>query len=118
MAWISSRESVSIPNNPCGTSACSLRKQNFFHSVDFLKFDFDDFVRGGLHRAADVTRLDGELAVSAVDQDQQLNPGGPAVIEQSVKRRPCGAPGVEHVIGQDHVFSNHRKWNFGGADDR
>src|SRR2546430_83944 len=98
----SARVSSSMPSSPnamgCdalgGPRRHSLDQQHFFGLVDFLKFHFDDLVVGGLHGAADEPRFDGQLAVAAIDQDQQLHPRRAAMIEQRIERGPNRAPGV------------------------
>ena len=72
----------------------------------------------GLHHAADEARFDGQLAMAAVDQHQQLHARRAAVVEQRVERGADGAAGVEHVVHQDDVFALHRKRDLGGADHR
>ena len=85
--------------------------------VDFLKLHFDDFVVGGLDVAADELGFDGQLAVAAIDQHQQVDARRAAVIEQSVERGADGAAGVEHVVHQDDVFALDGEGDLGGADD-
>ena len=72
----------------------------------------------GLHHAPDEAGLDGQLAMAAVDQHQQLHARRAAVIEQRVERRADGAAGVEHVVHQDDVLALHREGDLGGADHR
>jgi hypothetical protein len=84
-------------------------QQHLFHAVDLLELHFDDFDVGGLHHAADEARLDGQLAVAAVDQHQQLHARRPAVVEQRVERGADGAAGVQHVVHQDDVLALHAK---------
>ena len=96
----------------------SFDQQHFLHAVDFLELHFDDLVVGGLHRAADESRFDGQFAMAAVDQHQQLHARRAAVIEQRVERGADGAAGVQHVVHQDDVLALHGKRNFGGADHR
>ena len=88
------------------------------HAVDFLKLHFDDFVVGGLHHAADIARFDGQLAMAAIDQHQQLHARRPSLVEQRVERGADGAAGVEHVVHQDDVFAGDRERDFGGVDHR
>ena len=44
-----------------------LHQQYFVVLVDFLEFHFNDLIGAGLHHAADVAGLDGELAPAAID---------------------------------------------------
>ena len=123
MASISARSRSSIPSSPAGIAFTPLRggyllhQQNFLHAVDFLELHFDDLVVGGLHHAADEARLDGQLAVAAVDQRQQLHARRAAVVEQRVERRAHGAARVQHVVHQDDVLALHGERNLGGAHD-
>ena len=64
---------------------------------------------GGLHGAADVARFDGQLAVAAVDQHQQLHARRAPVIEQRVERGADRAAGVQHVVHQDDVFARRHR---------
>ena len=86
--------------------------------VDLLELHFDDFVVGGLHHAPDELGFDGQLAVAAVDQHQQVHARRAAVIEQRIERGADGAARVQHVVHQDDVLAVHRKRNLGGADHR
>ncbi len=126
MASISARSRLSISSRPdtggghhaasCGTRAFD--EKHLLHVVDFLKFHFDDFVIGGLHGAADVARFDGQFAMAAIDQNQQLHARRTAVIEKSVERRADGAAGVKHVVHQDDFFSLHGKRDIGAVEHR
>src|SRR5450631_501041 len=113
MAAISTRSNSSIPSNPACMAALPgpLAHEDLLHTVDFLELDFDNFNIGGLHLAPDEARLDGQFAVSAVDQHQQLYAGRPTVVEQRVQRGPDGAAGVEHVVHQDDVLARHAERN-------
>src|SRR5947207_12210725 len=79
MASISARSNSSIPSSPCGmrASLSSLSRglfhqQHLFHTVDLLELDLDNLGVGSLDGAADVARFDGQLAMAAVDEYQQL----------------------------------------------
>src|SRR5581483_3163662 len=47
----------------------ALDEKYFFRVVHFAKLDLDDLAAGGLDFSSHVHRLDGQLAVSAIDQD-------------------------------------------------
>ena len=53
--------------------------------------------------AAGEGALDRQLAVAAIDQDQQLHAPGTAVIEEGVERGADGAAGIEDVVHEDDV---------------
>src|SRR5579885_1312056 len=118
IAWISWRVRFSIPSSPRNSSTLRrpLDQQNFLGGVDLVEFHFDDLVRGGLHPPAGVTGLNGQLAMAAINQNQQLHARGPAVIEQGVERGPDGAAGVQHVVHQNDVAAGDRERDFGAVD--
>ena len=60
------------------SSAVSFDEKDLLHPVDFLEFHFDNFEVRGLHHAADVLGLDGQLAVAAVDKSEERHAGGAA----------------------------------------
>ena len=72
---------------------------------------------GGLDLAADEAGFDGQLAVAAVDEDEQLDARGAAVIEQGVERGANGAAGVEDVVHEDDVLAGDGEVDFGGVED-
>src|SRR5580704_3068706 len=114
MAWISSRARFSMPSNPSGILfGDSLHEQDFLHPVDFLKFDFDDLVGGGLYGAPDVAGGNGQLAMTAVDQDEKLNASGAALVEEGVESGSNGAAGIEDIVHQDDVFPDYGERNVG-----
>src|SRR5215831_5513364 len=83
-----------IPNHLRALAGGALYQEDLFHIVDLLELDFDDLGVGGLHHAADELRLDGQLPVPAVDQNQELDARRAAVIEESVERRADRPAGV------------------------
>jgi hypothetical protein len=46
--------------------------------------------------------VNGELAVTAIDQHRQLNGPRSTKITKGVQRRPHGPARVEHVVNQHH----------------
>jgi hypothetical protein len=66
-----------------------------------MEADLDAFVSRGGDVLADVVSLDGQFAMAAIDQDDQLNRLRPAEIDERIERRPRGAAGLEHVVHQD-----------------
>src|SRR2546428_12123332 len=80
-----------------------------------LQEHLNALVAGGGDRLADVIRADGQLAVAAVDEHRQLDPGGPAEVDDLVERGPDGAPGIENVVDQDHGASVDGAGNLSAA---
>src|SRR5258708_7837264 len=73
--------------------------------VDAIVFgheNLDPLCVGGRDILSDVVRPDRQLAVSAVDEDRQLDGLGAAEVHQRVHRR-AGRPAVmDHVVDEDH----------------
>jgi len=109
----SGRHDVDLRRSRVGT----LDEQDFFHAVDFVELDLDDFGVAGLDDAADESGLDGEFAVAAVDEDEELDARGAAVIEEGVERGADGAAGIEDVVHKDDVFAGDVEGDVSGADD-
>ncbi len=82
-------------------------QDHFFIVVNLPQLDLDDFPGGRLHMAADKAGLDGQLAMAAVDQHQQLYAPRPAVVKKRVERRAYGAAGVENIVDQDDVAAGN-----------
>jgi hypothetical protein len=99
----------------CGFGGGAFDEKHFFDAVDFLELHFDNFDVGGLDDAADKFSFDRELAVPAVDEDEELDARGTAVVEKGVQCGANGAAGVEHVIHQNDVFAGDRKRNVRGT---
>ena len=90
-----------------GRISDALHNQNLFRAVDLVELDLDNLLPGGLHHAAHEAGLDRQLAVSAVDQHQQLHAIRAAMVEERIERRARGAAGVEHVIDQHDIAAVH-----------
>ena len=121
---LGARPVLSIPSKACGMafpprrSVDPFHQQDFFHAVDLLEFYFDDFVvRWSARLRPDEAGLDGQFAMAAVDQDQQLHArrDGPDRTSASSAAR-IGAAGVENVIHQDDVLARHGEIDFGGVE--
>jgi hypothetical protein len=78
-------------------------------AVHFDEFDFDDVAAAGLDIAADVGGFNGELAVSAVDEDEDLNARGAALVHEGVEGGAGGASGEEDVVYEDDVAAVARE---------
>ena len=78
-------------------------EDDLFVVVDFAEFDFDDFAAGGGDGAADELGFDGEFAVAAVDEDEELDALGAAVVEEGIEGGTDGASGVEDVVHKNDV---------------
>ena len=86
--------------------------------VGLLEADEDALVARGRQVLADVVGADRELAVAAVGEHGELDPGRAAVVEQGVDRRPHGAAGEEDVVDEDHGAAVEVEVEVGGVDDR
>ena len=64
--------------------------------------DVDDLVGAGRQVLAHVVGTDRQLAMPAVDDHRQADGPRPPVVGQRVERGADRAPGVEHVVDQDH----------------
>ena len=58
------------------------------------------------HVLADVVRLDRQLAVSAIDQHDELNRLRPAEVDQRVERGANRPAGIEHVVHEQIMRSS------------
>src|ERR1700681_4869461 len=80
--------------------------------VDAIVLHHEDLdplrVRGG-DVLADVVRTDGQLAMSAVDEDRQLDGLRPAKVHQCVHRRPRCPAVMDHVVNQDDDLAIDRR---------
>src|ERR1041385_5031010 len=78
-------------------------EKNLFGVVDFLELDLDDLALRRLHAAPDERGLDGQFAMSAVDEHTELHTARAAMVEQRVERGARRAPGVEHIVTKDDI---------------
>jgi len=95
-----------------------LDEENLFVVVDFAQLDFNDFAARGGDGSADEAGLDGKLAVSAVDEHEQLDALGAALVEEGVEGRADGAAGVEDVVHEDDVAAIDVEADVAFFDDR
>ena len=86
--------------------------------VDLPQLDLDDLAGCGLHVPADETGLDGQLAMTAVDQHQQLYAPRTAMVKERVQRRAYGSAGVENIVDQNDVAPGNVEADGAGNDDR
>src|SRR5271157_461587 len=120
---ISARSSSSMPKSPAGMAASIpgafhlLDQEHLLDAVDLLELHLDDLDIAGLHHAPHEARFDGQFAMAAVDENEQLNARRTAVVEKGVERGADGAAGVEHVVHQDDVLAFDVELDVGGADD-
>ena len=85
---------------------------NRLPSVGFLKADIDTIHSLGRKDCADKIGLNGNLAMTPVDQDREFHLGGPPVIKERVKSGPDGSSGKDDVIHQNNVSPVDRKIDF------
>src|SRR6059058_1256951 len=80
-----------------------LRVRDQQDSVDLVDLDelhLDALVARGREVLADIVGPDRQLAVAAVDEDGELDPVGPAVVEERLDRGADRPAGVEDVIDE------------------
>ena len=53
---------------------------------------------GRFQRNSHVIRLDGNLAVTSVNEDSELDPGRSPLVGQGIERSPDGPPGKQDVV--------------------
>src|SRR4051812_46519265 len=75
-------------------------EQDLVDLVHLDELDLNALVARGRKVLADVVRPDRQLAVAAVDQDGQLDPLRPAVVEERLDRGADRAPRVEDVVDE------------------
>ena len=74
-------------------------------SIDAVELDdahVDPLAASGGQVLADVLRADRQLAMAAVDENRELDPGRAAVVEQGIDRRSDRAPREQDVVHDDH----------------
>src|SRR5919201_5034774 len=89
-------------------------------AVDLVHLDelhLDALAAGGRKVLADVVGADRQLAVPAVDQHGQLDPVGPAVVEERLDRRPDRPARVEDVVDEDDRLPFEREVERGRPDN-
>src|SRR3954451_15390328 len=72
-------------------------EQDLVDLIHLYELHLDALVAGGRQVLADVVGRDRQLAVAAVDENCELDPLGPAVVEERLDRGADRAPRVEHV---------------------
>ena len=72
----------------------------------------------GRHVLADVVRLVRQLAVSAVDEHDELNGPRAAEVDQRVERGANRPPGVEHIVNEQNHPVVDVEGNLGAPDER
>src|ERR1035437_562239 len=100
-SWASIRVTVSLQN--------TLAEFDSLLVVDFLQAYFNHLNIRGLNYPTHIVGLDRQLAMAAIDQDAQVHPLWPAVIQQRIKGGASGAARVKDVIHQNHGLSFHGK---------
>jgi hypothetical protein len=95
-----------------------LDQENLFVVVDLTEFDLNDLASRRGDGAADEAGFNGKLAVSAVDEDEQLHALGAPLVEESIEGRTDGTAGVEDVVHQDDVAAIDVEADFAFFDHR
>ena len=105
---------------PLPPSAPATRRRADRHlvdAVDLLEADEDALVAGGRQVLAGVVGPDRQLAVAAVGEHGELDPGGAAVVEEGVDRGADRAAGEEDVVDEDDRAALEVEVEVGGVDD-
>ncbi|SPF37378.1 hypothetical protein SBA1_180006 [Candidatus Sulfotelmatobacter kueseliae] len=100
------RTAVQPPSFVHGQSYSCLffHQQHFLRVVNLSQFDLDHFVHRGLHVAADEGGLDGNLAMSAVNQHAELHAPRPPVLKERIERGAGSAAGEQNIVYHHDVL--------------
>jgi hypothetical protein len=77
------------------------------HPVDLGQSHADVLTGPGWDVLSDMISVDGQLAVTTIDQHRKLNGSRSAKITESVQRSPHRTSGVEHVVDQNDRAAVH-----------
>src|SRR5579875_3186021 len=105
------------PGSGHGSRLDAFDEDDLLVAVDFAELNFDDLALGGGDGASDEGGLDGELAVAAIDEDEELDAAGAPVVEEGVESGADGASGVEDVVDEDDIASVDVEAEGTGVDD-
>src|ERR1700683_1623763 len=97
---------------------CAFDEDHLFVAVNLLQLDLDDLAVGGLYMAAHEAGLDGQLAMAAIDQHQQLYAPRPAMIKERVQGGPYGTAGGENVGDENNIAAGDIEADGPRDDDR
>ena len=93
-----------------------MRKNGYLiYAIGFGQFDLYFFGAGAGDIFADIISPDRQFAVSAVNQNSQLNGAGTAKIDQSIQGGAGAASGIENIIHQDDSFTVDIGGNLGSC---
>ena len=93
-------------------------QDDFIREPHLGKPHVDSLGVGGRHVLADEIGLDGEFAMSTVDQHGQLNAPRAAEIVQRVHRRARRPPAIQHIVHQHDRLAGHVERDDRGLDIR
>src|SRR6266404_1523627 len=96
----------------------AVNKHHTLFAVYFAQPHLDDLGVAGLYHASGKLRLDGHLAMSAVDQHAKRNALRTAQVKKTVHRRANGAACVQHVVNQHQVHIVDAERNIGRLEHR
>src|SRR6185436_1524174 len=91
---------------------------DFVMTIHLLQPNLDALPARSRHVLADLVRLDGQLAVSAVDEHDELNGPRAPEVDQRVQRGANRPPGVEHIVNEQNHPVVDVEGNVGAADQR
>lgn len=77
-------------------------------AAELGEVDADALGTRGLDLDARVVGLDGQLTVTAIDEDGELDGAGTAVVHERIESGADGAAGVQHVVDEDHATTLER----------
>src|SRR5699024_3515713 len=83
-------------------------------AVDLGQADVDAFAARRREVLAYVIGADRQIAVAAVDEDGEADPGGAADVGEGIESGPAGAAGAEHVVDEADCL----RIDAGGGDPR
>src|SRR4051812_4429353 len=89
--FLAMRRVSSVSQRLPASGSGALHQQHLLAGIDLLELDLDDLVVGGLHHSPYVLRLHRQLAMSAIDQHQQLHLAGATVVEERIEGGARGA---------------------------
>jgi len=92
--------------------------QSIFRGTSFSQEELHGFVAARFRDDAGEIRLNGELPMPSIRDDQQLNDSGSAEVDDGVERCTNGSAGVEDIVDEDDARTSDSKGKVGLADHR
>src|SRR5581483_7826116 len=92
-------------------------EQHLLGVINLLELDLDDLAAACGHDLAHIGGLNGQLAMTAVNEHSQLHAARTAMIEERIQRSADGAAGIKHVVADDDIAAFDLEANGAGGDD-